>query len=134
MLLETWLTTHASSSVSGLTETGPQPDWNFGNQTRTAWRRYVEYGKRRIRRVHGKEARAVHGKAHRVGLRLLEIGEIPAAGAWARVFIRDDRTPSTARSIAVPIAFLANVACLTNDIQFSLLPKSVWPQKTSTGN
>src|ERR1039457_109549 len=37
-------------------------------------------------------------------------------GACARVVIRDDRTPSTARNSTAPIACLANVACLANGI------------------
>src|ERR1039457_246511 len=54
---------------------GPQSDWNLGEQTGTGWRRYVENGEGGVRGVHGKQKRAIRRKAHRVGLRLLEIGK-----------------------------------------------------------
>src|ERR1035441_3865201 len=115
MLLETWLTTQASSPVRGFTETGPSPTgiWASNLGLVGVVTSNTESDALGVFTAN----RSVPSAERRTGLvcassKLAKTG----GGACARVVIRDDRTPSTARNSTAPIACLANVACLANGI------------------
>src|ERR1039457_919281 len=114
-LLETWLTTPASSLGRGFTETGPSPTGIWASKLGlpgvvTSNTESEAFG------VFTANKRVLSAE-RRTGLvcassKLAKTG----GGACARVVIRDDRTPSSARNSTAPIACLANVALFGDGI------------------